>query len=163
MFKSHGEKRINLPNGVSIRKTYQFLIFSKDSDIKSEEGKYPVIVTGFGKYQFGNFTITFRKVSRSKFKSADGNDYFSLSDLRFPLTIRTRFSGDRLIPFGRKTPVKLKKLLIDLKIEKNRRDDLPVITDSSGSILLVPGIRRSNIAPVTEGSKSLLRISVKEK
>ena len=68
------------------------------------------------------------------------------------LTVTERRDGDRMTPFGADSPVKLKKLVVDRKLSAIQKDNLPVIRNSDGEILWVPGVRRSNLAEVTPES-----------
>jgi tRNA(Ile)-lysidine synthetase-like protein len=59
-------------------------------------------------------------------------------DLVFPLTVRNRLNGDRVITeSGTK---KLKDIFIDKKMAMTERNSLPIIVDKNGEIIYVPGI-----------------------
>lgn len=53
--------------------------------------------------------------------------------------IRTRRPGDRVQPFGRSRPRRLKEILIDHKVPRGRRDSLPLLC-VQGRIAWVPGV-----------------------
>ena len=74
------------------------------------------------------------------------------------LTVTERRDGDRMIPFGADSPVKLKKLIIDRKLSAIQKDNLPVVRNSYGEILWVPGVRRSNLAVVTAESPEIIAL-----
>jgi len=80
---------------------------------------------------------------------------FDRSSVRLPLAVRSRRAGDRLLPFGRRTPKKVKDLLIDAKVPRRLRSKVPIIIDCAGKpeerILWVGGHRRSAHAPVDRG------------
>lgn len=61
----------------------------------------------------------------------------------FPLLLRRRRPGDRIRPERAPGGKKLKALLIDRKIPRERRDGLAVLADGEGNVLAVPelGIR----------------------
>ena len=66
-----------------------------------------------------------------------------------------------LLSAGRK---KLKDFLIDEKIERNRRDYLPVVVSSlNGEIIWVAGVRQTKVALVDENTKEYLILSYKPK
>lgn len=56
------------------------------------------------------------------------------------LFVRQRRAGDAFNPNGKSSQKKLKDLLIERKISVGERDRLPVITDSTGAIVWVPGL-----------------------
>ncbi|MEZ0323410.1 MAG: tRNA lysidine(34) synthetase TilS [Hydrogenothermaceae bacterium] len=69
--------------------------------------------------------------------------------------IRSRREGDRMIPFGHKTEKKMKDILIDMKVPKSIRNNIPILTFND-KILWVCGYKRSALFPVTEESKNVI-------
>ncbi|MBE7056462.1 MAG: tRNA lysidine(34) synthetase TilS [Ruminococcaceae bacterium] len=63
--------------------------------------------------------------------------------------IRCRKEGDRFTPLGSKGGKLLKKFFIDNKVPADIRNTLPLLAVGQ-EILWIPGVRRSNIAPVTK-------------
>lgn len=82
---------------------------------------------------------------------------FPVAVLPPTLTVRAWQEGDRMIPFGRRRPISLKKLFVDLKIygEDRRRFPLLVRPDDD-TILWVAGLRRSATAPLTGNELAVL-------
>ncbi|MCZ8517585.1 tRNA lysidine(34) synthetase TilS [Paenibacillus filicis] len=76
----------------------------------------------------------------------------------FPLTIRSRRPGDRMRLFGLNGSKKVKDMFIDAKLPPGLRDRVPLVADAEGRILWAAGIRRSSVAPVTESTRSVLRL-----
>ena len=72
------------------------------------------------------------------------------------LNVTDRRDGDRLTPFGSESPAKLKKLITDRKLSAIQKDNLPIVRIPGGDILWVPGVRRSNFAPVTDSSTGIV-------
>ena len=91
---------------------------------------------------------------------ADSNEAF-LASVRFPLRIRRRKPGDRMIPLGMKGRKKLSDLFIDAKVPARRRGTTPVVEDSKG-ILWVPGIAVSERARITRRNRRMVHITLKE-
>jgi tRNA(Ile)-lysidine synthase len=60
------------------------------------------------------------------------------SELRWPLTVRTRRPGDRLQ--GARGSRKLQDVFVDLRVPAERRDLQPVVMDGEGRVLWVPGL-----------------------
>jgi tRNA(Ile)-lysidine synthetase-like protein len=67
-------------------------------------------------------------------------------------------SGDRMVPFGAHSTVKLKKLFTDRKISAENRSQYPIIRLPGRKIIWVAGLRRSNFAPGCAGKN--IRISI---
>lgn len=90
------------------------------------------------------------------------NASFELLDrslLKFPLTVRNRKEGDRLIPLGQEKNTKLKKLLINKHIPVEKRNCLPVVL-SEGRIVWVGGVALSERFKVTQNTQRFVRLSL---
>ena len=86
--------------------------------------------------------------------AARGNaEVFDADGVRGPLSVRPLRYGDRITPFGRKGEKKLKEILIDRKVPREERWERPAVCDSEGTILWIPGIVRSALAPVTSATR----------
>jgi tRNA(Ile)-lysidine synthase len=83
---------------------------------------------------------------------------FDADRLPGPLFLRNRKPGDRLTVFG-SGEKKLKDLLIDAKVPRAWRDRLPLLT-AGEEVILVPGVRRSAVAPVNEQTRRFLHVRV---
>lgn len=67
----------------------------------------------------------------------------NLSDVSFPLIVRTRRSGDKMCVKGLRGSKKVKDIFIDSKISSRERRLWPVVTDSNGEVVWVPGLKKS--------------------
>jgi tRNA(Ile)-lysidine synthase len=74
---------------------------------------------------------------------------FELSALEFPLQVRSPLAGDRFWPSGMVGRKKLKNFMIDMKLEQEQRQSVPLVLNR-GEILWVVGYRRSALAPVAD-------------
>jgi tRNA(Ile)-lysidine synthase len=72
-----------------------------------------------------------------------------------PLVVRSRRPGDRMGCFGMNGSKKLKDLFMEAKIPRKLRDRFPVVV-AGDRILWVPGVRRSDLAPVTKDTRRFL-------
>ncbi|MEJ2306736.1 MAG: tRNA lysidine(34) synthetase TilS, partial [candidate division WOR-3 bacterium] len=142
-------KSLNLeltPSGVIVAKN----IFEK-------EKKLPLS----GKVAFGNYNIETEVVPPPVKLKVKGSEFFDLGCLELPLKVRSKENGDRIVSFGSADTKKIKDVFINSKIPRILRDNHPIICDSK-DIILVPGIKRSNMAPVTEKTEKILKIRYKE-
>ncbi|WP_035512808.1 tRNA lysidine(34) synthetase TilS [Halalkalibacillus halophilus] len=71
--------------------------------------------------------------------------YCDSSHIDFPLYVRSRKPGDRIRPLGLGGSKKVKDLFIDYKIPSEFREEWPIITDASGTILWVPKLCKSEL------------------
>ncbi|MBR5289241.1 MAG: tRNA lysidine(34) synthetase TilS [Clostridia bacterium] len=69
--------------------------------------------------------------------------------------ITARREGDAIVPFGRHTPVKVKKLLIDAGIERAMRRSVPVLRHGK-DILWLPGVRASQLCRAQENDERMM-------
>ena len=68
---------------------------------------------------------------------------FDGDKLSLPLTVRYRRTGDRMSPLGMNGTKKLSDVFSDAKVEKHRRDKVPIV-EKDGKILFVCGLRQSS-------------------
>ena len=69
--------------------------------------------------------------------------YVDLSKIETPLTLRTRIDGDRIIPFGKNSPIKLKKYLNNKNLSKHEKSKVLLIS-SPKEVLWVINLGISN-------------------
>lgn len=82
---------------------------------------------------------------------------FDADQLPSTLYIREVQPGDRICPLGLKGSQKVNKLLVDQKIPRCLRDEIPVLVGDN-QILWVLGLRRSGIAPITPQTKQVQKL-----
>ena len=85
---------------------------------------------------------------------------FDPAKLGWPLVLRVLRAGDRMAPRGGRGTRKLSDLLIDAKIPRQERADLPVLCDVSGAVLYVPGLRPSQLGRPDENTQEWIEIHV---
>lgn len=107
---------------------------------------------------FNEYRIRADKVFKKS--SNDKNiGYFDLDKISFPLAVRTRRNGDRFKPLGMSHNKKLKDFFIDQKVDKNIRNEVPIIL-SNDEIIWITGYRISEDYKVNSNTKSILKIEV---
>ena len=125
--------KINLNNGYVAQKKYNEFVIKKEllQDNYSIE---------FDDY-FENDEYIIHKVS-----NYDGNSNnvlrLDLSKVKLPLIIRTRKTGDKMQVKNLGTK-KVKDILINEKIDIDKRNNIPIVIDSKNNILWLPGIKKS--------------------
>lgn len=73
------------------------------------------------------------------------------------LFIRNRKDGDRFIPLGMKGNKKLKDYFIDNKVEREKRNTIPILCDEENIIWIV-GMRLSELYKVDKNTKRILML-----
>lgn len=83
--------------------------------------------------------------------------------LTFPLMLRTVREGDRFVPFGMAGSRLVSDYLTDLKVSVFDKRRQYVVTDASGSVLWLVGLRTDNRFRVSDTTTATLRLSIEDK
>jgi len=81
--------------------------------------------------------------------------------LKKPFRLRSRRRGDRFKPLGMKGTKSLADFLIDAKVPRHLRDEVPILT-SKGKIAWVVGYRISDEFKVNQKTKKVLKVTVSD-
>jgi len=65
------------------------------------------------------------------------------TEVKLPLYVRNRRTGDKMTIKNMKFPKKIKDIFIDCKLSKEERDTQPIVVDSTGEIIWLPGLKKS--------------------
>lgn len=149
--------KVLIKDDLSLRKSYDSYILEK---ITNEEKNQSEKNLGDQETIFYNgFYIKTSIINSDKYEKDKNLGYFDYDLLDFPLKVRTRRPGDRFVPLGHKSEKKLKDFLSDQKIDRKRRDELPLILSKDKIIWLAP-LRMSDEFKVTGATKKILKIEV---
>lgn len=85
---------------------------------------------------------------------------FDIDKIKGSLRVRARVDGDRMRPMGLGGTKKLKDIFIDLKIPRDKRDKIPLISDDEG-ILWMVGHKISEDYKIDENTEKVIRITCK--
>ncbi len=127
---------INLPNEVVANKSYNMLELRRET---LEITTYEI--------EFDNYVLLPDKhvIEAIEDTSDNSNNICRLNseEIKLPLIVRTRRVGDKMKVKGLDGSKKLKDIFIDKKISMYKRDSWPVVVDSEGKIVWIPGIKKS--------------------
>jgi len=127
---------ICLPNNVYAYKDYNYFYFSRDT----------VLISSY-EIEFDKYAILPNHHSIEKVDFVDNNSNYvcrlNSNDITLPLIIRTRKYGDRMHVKGLNGSKKVKDIFIDKKIPLSERDSWPIVLDSIGNVVWIPGIKKS--------------------
>lgn len=125
-----------LPHGIALNTSYDSVTLGLES---SAQRAFSILIDKPGSYELPNGDFIFITNNESQRDGFTLELWYNDSDIIWPLTIRTKQPGDRIrLAFGSK---KVNDLLIDRKIPKANRESLVVLTDHTGEVLWIPGIR----------------------
>ncbi|MDY7220586.1 tRNA lysidine(34) synthetase TilS [Halalkalibacterium halodurans] len=128
--------KLHLPMGITVERVYGQIRLVRVSGEKQPVPVYPVVIEGEGQVStpFGRFCVV-QLVSGPRSMSPFT---FTCSASDFPLTVRSRRTGDRIVlSVGTK---KVSRLFIDKKVEREVRDRWPLVFNQSSEIVSVPGL-----------------------
>lgn len=127
---------INLPNEVLARKNYDEFEFIREIDSISS---YEI--------EFDNYVTLPNDRVIEKIEDTDDNSNnicrLNSEDISLPLIVRTRKIGDKMYVKGLNGSKKIKDIFIDKKISLEKRDTWPIVLDSKGNVVWIPGIKKS--------------------
>jgi tRNA(Ile)-lysidine synthase len=102
------------------------------------------------------------KIENRKSKiSSSFRQWFDLAQIQQPLAVCQHKPGDAFVPFGRKTPKKVARFLIDSQIPPEQRQSCFIIKDNADILWLAP-IRRSSLAAITINTIDVLEIRIEK-
>lgn len=146
-------RRIELPHGVEALIEHSDLVLRRTDE---EQAPNEILITGTGTYVLPGWKLiaTVERVSTREIDVRMKKDEAHFGAVRFPVMVRMKRPGDRIVPFGMRGRKKLSDLFIDRKVPLSRRNRIPIFEDQKG-VFWVPGVaadERTRIAPGTRGA-----------
>jgi tRNA(Ile)-lysidine synthase len=135
------------------------LIISRKENNEKEE---ILIHSDREEIEFSRGVITMRIVDIDEipdFKVDSNVAYLDFSLLKFPLKLRNPNDGDYFIPFGMSGKKKISDFLTDLKIPRNEKNKICLLT-SDHNIVWVVGFRIDNRFRVKKTTRKVLEIKI---
>ena len=107
---------------------------------------------------FGNFTIHSKVIDKELMDSykKPGAVFFNYKEMPNELILRTWQHGDKIIPFSKNSPIKLKKIFSEKKISACDKNKFPILCLQDNTIIWITNIKRSNFALVTDESDKII-------
>ena len=150
------EANINQRNGSTKSLASALWLYADDKiietippKVKSEvvDLKQEVLIAGEGEYKIGDKTLSIKKyVDKDIFVFPEATSnfaYVDLSEVKFPLILRTRHDGDVIRPFGMTGSMKLKKYMNAKGVAKHNRDGILLLCNKE-EVLWVLGVGLSS-------------------
>ena len=130
-------KYINLPNGLIVKKEYGYLEFCFENKIISNDYEYVL-----NNYVYVDNYGVIKLIDDINEKS---NYVIKLNskDLCMPLIVRNKKDSDVILVKNMNGSKKVSRIFIDEKVSKDLRKGYPILCDSNGTILWIPGVKKS--------------------
>lgn len=149
LVNSHNQT-IYLPHNIIAIKDYTKIYFTQNKKEKPKTYKI----------KLENKTIlpNGHVIEKVKDKSTNSNYICRLNskEIHMPIYIRTRKDGDKIVLKGLNKTKKVKDIFIDEKISLEKRNNIPIVTDSNDNILWIPGIKKSNFDKQITGNYDII-------
>ena len=149
--------KVLIKDDVSLRKSYKYYVLEENKKI--DKSRKEIFLEAEDQVKFDGFYLKSSIINNGKYKKDRNIGYFDFDKLDFPLKIRTRLPGDRFVPLGHMSEKKLKDFFIDQKIDRNKRDEIPLVL-SDNKIIWIASLRISDRYKVTSSTKKILKIEV---
>lgn len=147
---------LNLPNGVYVIKAYDKLDFTKG---KRDTESYEYVLED-------SVELIDGIIKRVKEDDSTSNYVIRLNskDIKLPLIIHSRNDGERMMVKNMDGSRKVNDIFIDSKVSKESRDSWPIVTDSDGIVLWIPGLKKSKFdIPINGLYDIILKYEKKER
>ena len=158
------QKRLNLPNGVKVIRTYDTLLFTQRSE-KKHKG-FHTTLEGPGTFSIDAVpcTVTIEELETKKTipEIKDLSPWIAHLDgdrIAYPLVMRCFAPGDRFVPLGMTGHKKLKDFFVDQKIPIHVRKRIPLLCRGE-DLVWVCGLRLDERFKVRPETKKVIRISL---
>lgn len=146
---TRGTKEISLSNSSKLVRSYNEAFIVKNRD--NIENK--VLLNLNDKVKFGKYLFYF-----SKSMPQNNEKFIKLcyNSLELPLVIRSREESDEIkLEFGTK---KVSRVLIDCKVSKENRPNIPLIFNGNGDLLWIYDYKKSKLVSLSKGDGDLYLI-----
>ncbi|RDU34785.1 tRNA lysidine(34) synthetase TilS [Neobacillus piezotolerans] len=139
--RPHPSGKLNFPGGLNVTRSYSECIIHFG---RLEKMAFRIEMDHPGKAVLPTGAVVSIELALDAEQGAGpGCSYLPVSEVSFPLIIRTKENGDRMTLKGMEGTRKLKDIFIDNKVPVSERETWPVIMDSAGRIVWLPGLKKS--------------------
>ncbi len=150
---------ISLPDGLRVIREYDRVIISTQLPKEIKPFDKTVNVPGITKLRGTGYELKATILDKPPGTFSDDGKiaYFDYTAIKGPISVRTMKPGDRMTPFGMKGSKKLKEILIEKKIPRLQRAEVPLLY-SGKNILWAVCVRQSELFKVERNTKKILKI-----
>ncbi len=149
----NGAKRVESSKYVGVIERGELNIYP----IEFTQPLLPLDILSQGLYTFGEYKVEIqltecnnaihdkiallKESQREQRSSFNEVMYLDATNIEYPLKLRSFEKGDKFTPYGMRGKKKISDLFTDIKLEHIMRNRVPLLEDSVGNIICVPGIR----------------------
>lgn len=162
MFQNpHPSGEIHLPDGLTAEKSYDKCTFSFE---RHQSQPYSLLLQVPGETLLPNgYKIIAQYIKDEKTVVHTNWNLEIPSHLaKQPFIVRTRKMGDRMSVKGLSGTKKVKDIFINEKISLKERDSWPIVEDSEGTIIWIPGLKKSPVETHDLSGQSFIYLQYKK-
>jgi tRNA(Ile)-lysidine synthase len=152
-----------VPGGIIASNVYKSIHLKKLApNLKENKGFHKDLSLGENILSEIDKKITFQIIKKEhnlKIQSEENIKYFDYDKINQPITIRHRQNGDRFVALGMKGSKKLKDILIDLKVPREERDEIPLLCFGN-EIGWIIGYKISDKFKVDNHTNNILEVKI---
>jgi tRNA(Ile)-lysidine synthase len=138
IYSKKANNKVLLPNNINFVKKYDYIEIIDNSDLEVDDYYY----------EFNDSIMLSNGKKIEMVSSCDDNSNtiirLNSEEIKLPIIVRNRRNGDKIKIKNLNGSKKIKDIFIDEKIDINDRDKWPIVCDSNGTILWVPGVKKSS-------------------
>ena len=138
IYSKKANNKVLLPNNINFVKKYEYIEVIDNSDLEVDDYYY----------EFNDSIMLSNGKKIEMVSSCDDNSNniirLNSEEIKLPIIVRNRRNGDKIKIKNLNGSKKIKDIFINEKIDINDRDKWPIVCDSDGTILWVPGVKKSS-------------------
>jgi tRNA(Ile)-lysidine synthase len=151
-----GTGAVDMEGGQRVEVSYGAVRVGPRVPVRPSAPGAPLVIDGPGAYRWAAGTLDVKAAARPARPTKATAVEFDADLLDWPLVVRARQTGDRMRPRGGRGSRKLSDLMIDAKIARGARAELPVVVSARGELLFVPGLRPAEMARPTASTRRVV-------
>jgi tRNA(Ile)-lysidine synthase len=152
-------RRVRFPHGIVARIEHGNFVISRGEAPRPVPGEAIIAGPGTHPLPWWNLSAAVERVDAMLVDPRGGAAEGCFAGVVFPVRVRGKRPGDRIVPFGMKGRKKLSDLFIDRKIPLSRRGAIPVFEDARG-VFWIPGVASAERTRIARGTRRALRIKL---
>ncbi len=155
---SDSEETVELAGFLMVKSTPDSVRFSRKA---GRVGYFEVDVPGMGGYFFppGSIHLNFSTAQNTDFRAAENVAFLDGERASFPLHVRNWKKGDSFQPLGMKGHKKISDFLVDRKVPRNERNQIPLVFKND-DLIWIAGHQIHHEYRVTDKTRKVLKIEL---
>ncbi len=146
---SKANSYLYLPNNIKAIKSYDNFYLELNH---KDSYKYEIELDSYASLPNGKVIEKIDKID----KNSNFVCCLDSKEVKLPLHVRTRRNGDKMSVLGLMGSKKIKDIFIDNKVSLKQRDMWPIVIDSNGVIVWLPGLKKSKFDKTKQGNYDII-------